>query len=90
MEEGVLSKRRAFLGLDYVDTEQEATSFLERHAITYPIGPDVGMRWAQEFDVKEIPETYILDKEGKLSYVKRGSFRTVDEIMEILSPLLAR
>ena len=77
-----------FLGLDYVDTEPEAKAYLERYGVTYPNGPDLGTRWSQTFRIRGVPETYVLDKQGRLAYVKIGPFAGLDEILAALHPLL--
>lgn len=77
-----------FLGVDYVDTEREARIFLKRFGNTYPNGPDLGTRISQMFRIKGVPETYIIDTEGILSYVKIGPFLSVDEIRVVIDPLI--
>ncbi len=77
-----------FLGLDYVDTEPEAKAYLAQYEITYPNGPDLGTRWAQAFRIRGVPETYILDKEGRLAYIKIGPFAGTQEILNAITPLL--
>ena len=77
-----------FLGVDYVDTESEARIFLKRFGNTYPNGPDMGTRISQMFRIKGVPETYIIDTDGILRYVKIGPFLSVDEIRAVVDPLL--
>lgn len=80
--------RVVFLGVDYVDTESEARIFLKRFDNTYPNGPDLGTRIAQMFRIKGVPETFVIDAQGILRYVKIGQFFTVDEIKAMIDPLL--
>ncbi len=77
-----------FLGVDYVDTESEARIFLKRFGNTYPNGPDLGGRISQMFRIKGVPETYVVDAQGVLRYVKIGPFLSVDEIRAMIDPLL--
>ena len=78
-----------FLGVDYVDTEPEAMAYLEKFDITFPNGPDLGTRISQAFNRKMgVPETYIIDKDGVLHYIKIGPFLSVNEITAIINPLL--
>ena len=77
-----------FLGVDYVDTEPEAHIFLKRFGNTYPNGPDLGGKISQMFRIKGVPETYIVDTNGVLRYVKIGPFLSVDEIRAVTDPLL--
>ncbi len=77
-----------FLGVDYVDTEPAARVFMKKFGATYPNGPDVGTRISQLFRIKGVPETYVLDTQGVLKYVKIGPFSSVDEIRSAVDPLL--
>lgn len=69
-----------FLGVDYVDTEPEALGFLSSFGITYPNGPDLRTRISQMFRISGVPETYIIGRDGKLAYVKKGPFLSLAEI----------
>jgi cytochrome c biogenesis protein CcmG/thiol:disulfide interchange protein DsbE len=77
-----------FLGVDYVDSEPEALSYLEEFQITYPNGPDMGTRISQAYGVRGVPETFIIDQNGYISHVQIGPFRSLDEIMSLINPLL--
>jgi cytochrome c biogenesis protein CcmG/thiol:disulfide interchange protein DsbE len=77
-----------FLGIDYLDTEPEALEYLEVFQVTYPNGPDLQTRISQKFRVRGVPETYILNQEGKIVFVKIGPFSSLEEIKSIVDPLL--
>ncbi len=77
-----------FLGVDYIDTQKEALEYLQRFAITYPNGPDLGTRIAQAFRIRGVPETYIIDPEGELVFVKIGPYSSLAEIRAGIDPLL--
>lgn len=55
-----------FVGIDVWDTEADARAFMERYGITYPNGPDPTGEIAVEYGVTGLPETWVLDREGKL------------------------
>jgi cytochrome c biogenesis protein CcmG/thiol:disulfide interchange protein DsbE len=80
--------RVVFLGVDYVDTEPEARIFLKKFGNTYPNGPDLGTAISQMFRIQGVPETYIIDTNGILRYVKIGPFLSADEIRAMIDPLL--
>ena len=82
------SGKVVFLGVDYVDTEPEARVFLKKFGNTYPNGPDIGTRISQMFRIQGVPETYIIDANGVLRYVKLGPFLSIDEIRAMIDPLL--
>jgi cytochrome c biogenesis protein CcmG/thiol:disulfide interchange protein DsbE len=78
-----------FLGVDWTDTDTEAREYMEKFGITYPSGPDYGTRISQAYRTSGVPETYIIDKDGVLAFVKKGPFVSLQEIMAAIDPLLA-
>jgi len=62
-DEGVM-----FLGVDYVDSEEKALAYIERFGITYPNGPDLGTRIANLYNIKGVPETFIVNPEGEIVF----------------------
>lgn len=54
------------LGVDYVDTEADAKKFIAEYQQTYPNAPDLGTRISQAFRISGVPETYFIDRDGKL------------------------
>lgn len=77
-----------FLGVDYVDTEPEALGYLTKFNISYPNGPDLGTRISQTFRIRGVPETYFVDREGKLAHAQIGPFSSLSQIKGIIEPLL--
>lgn len=78
-----------FLGIAWTDTPDNAADYLDRFDITYPNGPDLGSRISAIFNRNlGVPETYFIDREGVLRYVKIGPFMSVNEIQTSIDPLL--
>jgi cytochrome c biogenesis protein CcmG/thiol:disulfide interchange protein DsbE len=77
-----------FLGVDYVDTEPEARTFMNKFGISYPNGPDLRTKISQSFRIRGVPETYIVDKQGNLAYKKISPFTSLMEIQSAIDPLL--
>lgn len=77
-----------FLGIDWTDTEKNALAYLQKFDITYPNGPDLGTRISQRYRITGVPETYIVDREGNLAYVKLSPFLSLQEITAAIDPLL--
>ncbi|OGO16796.1 MAG: hypothetical protein A2Z14_06995 [Chloroflexi bacterium RBG_16_48_8] len=69
-----------FLGVDYVDTETEALTYLSKFNITYPNGPDLRTQISQAFRIRGVPETYIVGREGVLVDVRIGPYLSLAEI----------
>ena len=77
-----------FLGVDYVDTEPEARGYLEKFDISYPNGPDLRTSISQMFRILGVPETYIIDREGRLAYIKKGPFISLLELTQAIDGVL--
>lgn len=77
-----------FLGLAWTDTDKNARAYIKQFGLTFPNGPDEGTRWAQVFRIRGVPETYILDKEGRLAYIKIGPFVSTQEIIDAVNQVL--
>ncbi|MBI3739464.1 MAG: TlpA family protein disulfide reductase [Chloroflexi bacterium] len=82
-DEGVV-----FIGVDYVDTEKEALAYIKEFDITYINGPDIGTRIAQAYNIKGVPETYYVARNGELRGVHIGPLKSPeldDKIEELLA-----
>jgi len=79
-----------FLGVDWTDTETQARAYLEKFKISYPNGPDLGTKIADRLRITGVPETYFIDREGNLAYVKVGPFLALSEITNVIDDLLAQ
>jgi len=77
-----------FLGVAWTDTENKSLEYLKRFDITYPNGPDLGTRISQAYRTTGVPETYIIDRNGYLAYVKLSPFLSFEEIRMAIDTLL--
>jgi cytochrome c biogenesis protein CcmG, thiol:disulfide interchange protein DsbE len=77
-----------FLGIAWTDTEPASLGYIKKFGITYPNGPDLGTSISQAYRTTGVPETYIIDKNGKLAAVKLSPYTSVDEIKSAIDPLL--
>lgn len=77
-----------FIGVDWVDTEKEALAYIQEFDITYVNGPDIGTRIAQAYRIQGVPETFYVDKTGRLRGVKIGPLyppeldNRIDELLD--------
>ena len=81
------------IGIVYQDTENNARDFIEKHGKTYPNGLDVKSRIAIEYGVFGIPETFFVDREGKVAHKHIGEIdmeTLVAKIEGLLSKLEAQ
>lgn len=55
-----------FIGVDYADAEKPALAYIKEFDITYFNGPDLGTRISQSYNIKGVPETYYVARDGTL------------------------
>lgn len=55
-----------FIGVDYLDPENDARGYIKEFGITYPNGPDLGTRISQAYRIQGVPETFFIDRQGKI------------------------
>jgi len=82
-EDGVVVVGIAFQ--EEAATIREAAS---RFGVTYPLGLDVGDRISELYGITAVPETFVLDQEGRVIYVHIGPV-TAQELRAELDSLLA-
>ena len=77
-----------FIGVDWVDTEKEALAYIKEFDITYLNGPDIGTHIADSYNIKGVPETFFVAKNGELRGVHIGPL-TPPELDQKIEELLA-
>jgi cytochrome c biogenesis protein CcmG/thiol:disulfide interchange protein DsbE len=66
-----------FIGVDYDDTEAKAKGYLEEFGITYPNGLDGrGQITENRYHITGVPETFVVDPNGKIAFVKIGPYQS--------------
>jgi cytochrome c biogenesis protein CcmG/thiol:disulfide interchange protein DsbE len=79
-----------FLGVAWTDTDKKSAEYLSEFDVTYPNGPDLGTRIYQAFRATGVPETYVIDRNGFLFFVKISPFQSVSEIQQIINAALEK
>jgi len=67
------------VGIVYQDSEENARAFIRRFGKTYPNGLDRRSRIAIEYGVYGVPETFFIDKQGKIAHKHTGEL--TDEVI---------
>ncbi len=62
-----------FVGANIQDNEESARAFLEEFGITYPNGMDRGSRIAIDYGVWGLPETFVINRDGRITYKHVGA-----------------
>jgi cytochrome c biogenesis protein CcmG/thiol:disulfide interchange protein DsbE len=75
------------LGVDVQDVEGDARAFAEKNGLSYPLLRDGPGDTRDEFGILGLPETFVIDKRGRIAAVQRGA---VDEefMREQVMPLV--
>jgi cytochrome c biogenesis protein CcmG/thiol:disulfide interchange protein DsbE len=76
-----------FVGVDYLDVPSAAMDYLRRFEITYPNGPDLGTRISRLYRVTGVPETFVVDPEGRVVFYKAAPIQP-GELEAVLDPLV--
>lgn len=79
-----------FLGVAWTDTDKKSLEYLSKFDITFPNGPDLGTRIAQAYRITGVPETFVIDRDGVLAYVKFSPFLSLQEIIAVVDPVLEK
>jgi cytochrome c biogenesis protein CcmG/thiol:disulfide interchange protein DsbE len=62
-----------FIGVDYADSEAGGLEFIERHGITYPNGPDLGTVISDAYNIRGVPETFIVNAGGEVTFFAQSA-----------------
>jgi cytochrome c biogenesis protein CcmG/thiol:disulfide interchange protein DsbE len=60
------------LGATYEDAPDDAKAFERERKISYPSIQDLGTDLAREYGTNKLPETFVLDRQGRVVAISRG------------------
>ena len=60
------------LGVDMLDVTADALDFIAEYKLTYPMMKDKDGRGIDTFGVVQYPETFVIDRRGRIAAVQRG------------------
>jgi cytochrome c biogenesis protein CcmG, thiol:disulfide interchange protein DsbE len=55
-----------FVGVDYHDLAPDARKFIRAHGLTFPMLEDGSGKVTGSYGISQVPETYVLDRTGKI------------------------
>lgn len=61
------------VGVDIQDKEANALEFIRRFGFTFPNAPDPGSKVSIDYGVYGVPETYFIDRQGRIAYKHVGA-----------------
>jgi cytochrome c biogenesis protein CcmG/thiol:disulfide interchange protein DsbE len=60
------------LGVSYKDIPEDAIGFTHRFGLSYPSLRDRDGAYADKFAIRGIPETFVIDRHGRIAAARRG------------------
>jgi cytochrome c biogenesis protein CcmG/thiol:disulfide interchange protein DsbE len=85
----MLDKGGTVVGVDMQDVTGSAQAFIDEYGLSYPMLKDKEGEGVEQFGVVAYPETFVIDRKGRIAAVQRGP---VDErfMRRSVAPLLER
>ncbi len=83
----LLRQRGTVLGVTYRDTTTDAQQFVQQEHIDYPVVRDVSGSFARAYGANGIPETFVIDRSGRVAWVRRYQLAG-DALQQALSRVL--
>jgi cytochrome c biogenesis protein CcmG/thiol:disulfide interchange protein DsbE len=68
----MLAKGGTVLGVDMLDITEDAQDFIAEYGLTYPMLKDKDGHGIETFGVVQYPETFVIDRNGQITAVRRG------------------
>jgi cytochrome c biogenesis protein CcmG, thiol:disulfide interchange protein DsbE len=65
-------RRATVLGVNYKDIPEDALEFVRRFRLSYPNLRDRDGEYAEDFAAVGFPETFVIDRRGRIAAVRRG------------------
>ncbi|MGB2712045.1 MAG: TlpA disulfide reductase family protein [Conexibacter sp.] len=84
----IASRGATVVGVAWNETTADARGFVRTYGLNYPVVRDVDGAFGNAYAVRGMPETFLLDADGRIVALRRGP---IDErwIAQYLDPLLA-
>jgi cytochrome c biogenesis protein CcmG, thiol:disulfide interchange protein DsbE len=83
----IQSRGGTVLGVNVLDVSSDARAFVGKYGLTYPMLRDGGGETGKEFGVIGYPETFVIDRRGRIVAGTRGPVDEADLRRQVL-PLL--
>ena len=61
------------LGATFNDPVKKSRAFVKELKLTFPNARDVGTKLAREYGTRNLPETFVIDREGRVVAISRGA-----------------
>jgi cytochrome c biogenesis protein CcmG/thiol:disulfide interchange protein DsbE len=71
-QQALKAKGGTVLGVTYKDYAADSLAFVKKFGITYPTLRDDKLQLAPKFGTTKLPETFVLDRQGRVVAISRG------------------
>jgi cytochrome c biogenesis protein CcmG, thiol:disulfide interchange protein DsbE len=85
----IAGRNATVVGVTYEDAAPSSEQFVKAHGITYPVLRDVGSAFTQDWGTTGVPETYVIDRQGRVAAIRRYEINR-SWLESTLAPLLAQ
>ncbi|AZB43383.1 thiol-disulfide oxidoreductase ResA [Bacillus sp. FJAT-42376] len=76
------------IAVNIAESDVAVNSFAKQYGLTFPIGIDKDRQILDEYGVKPLPTTYLIDKTGEVKDIVKGQLteRNIRDMMESIKP----
>ncbi|KZZ86460.1 thiol-disulfide oxidoreductase ResA [Bacillus sp. SJS] len=76
------------IAVNIAESDVAVNSFVKQYRLTFPIGIDKDRQILDEYGVKPLPTTFLIDKTGKVTDIVKGqqTERNIRDMMESIKP----
>lgn len=76
-----------FIAINLGDKEGKAKQFVQYMGMSFTVALDSDLAVGNAYNVRYIPTTFFIDREGVIRHIKVGPFSSEDELMALLESL---
>ena len=72
------------LGVTFDDSTPDSLGFVKKYGLRYPNIRDVGSKLAEDYGTTKLPETFVVDAQGRIAALHRGQIdqKPMDEALD--------
>lgn len=78
-----------FVGVSIDTTDEPVREMLSRFGTTYPVGLDSAGRISIAYGISAVPETFVVDQQGRVAYIHLGQVGA-EQLGKEIETLLSR
>lgn len=79
-----------FIGINLGESEEKVRQFAYDYDMTFTIALDTSYETSQAYNIRYIPTTFLIDRQGVICDIKIGPFQSENELIVMLDSLLQK